>query len=33
MLESIEKIVNIVFMLVSTLAIVKALGKKDDKDD
>lgn len=33
MLDSIEKIVNILFMLVSTLALLKALRKKEDKDD
>ncbi len=32
MLDNIEKIANIAFTLVSTLAIVKTLSKKD-KDD
>ncbi|TDR51745.1 hypothetical protein DFP96_11151 [Listeria rocourtiae] len=33
MLESIEKIANIVFLSVSTLALLKALNKQNDKDD
>lgn len=33
MLESIEKIANIVFLSVSTFALLKALNKQNDKDD
>lgn len=32
MLDNIEKIVNIIFTVISTIALVKAL-KKDNKDD
>lgn len=33
MLDDIEKIVNIIFTVLSTIALVKALRKKDNKDD
>ena len=33
MLDNIEKIANIIFTVVSTIALVKALHKKDNKDD